>query len=162
MASWEPKDLARILAQDGYAVAKGSGSPTIRSMTEMICEATGKSVWASEWAFQKAVFDHAEALAHDHPEIELMYAVPNGQYRKGQRLEAGVKAGVPDIALPVARHGYHSLYIELKILGNTRTPNQVQWAQMLTRENNFVTCITESLDDVLELLKWYLKGATDA
>lgn len=33
----------------------------------------------------------------------------------------GVKAGVPDICLPVARNGYHGLHIELKA-GKTQQP----------------------------------------
>lgn len=53
-----------------------------------------------------------------YPELKLMYHIPNGGSRN--RLEAanlkkqGVKSGVPDICLPVARGAYHGLYIEMK------------------------------------------------
>lgn len=52
--------------------------------------------------------------------FELAYHVPNGGSRKGgaregARLKAqGVKAGVPDICIAVARGGYMGLYIEFK------------------------------------------------
>lgn len=52
------------------------------------------------------------------PELELMYAIPNGGSRN--KIEAanlkkqGVNPGIPDVCLPVARGGYHGLYIEMK------------------------------------------------
>ena len=52
------------------------------------------------------------------PELALMHHIPNGGGRspgEAKRLKAqGVRAGVPDICLPVSRRGYHGLYIELK------------------------------------------------
>jgi hypothetical protein len=52
------------------------------------------------------------------PELALLYAVPNGGQRNAvvaAKLKAeGVQAGIPDLVLPVARSGYHSLYLELK------------------------------------------------
>lgn len=53
-----------------------------------------------------------------HPELEDLYAIPNGGKRDentAKRLKAeGVKAGTPDTHLPHARSGYHSLFIEMK------------------------------------------------
>lgn len=50
---------------------------------------------------------------------ELLIHIPNGGSRKnrfeGYRLKAqGVKAGVSDLFLPVARGGFHGLWIEFK------------------------------------------------
>lgn len=48
----------------------------------------------------------------------IIYAIPNGGQRNAivaAKLKAeGVLAGVPDIHIPMARNGYHSLYIEMK------------------------------------------------
>ena len=49
---------------------------------------------------------------------QLLFAVPNGGKRNivtavRLRLE-GVRPGVPDLCLPVARNGKHGLYIEMK------------------------------------------------
>lgn len=48
----------------------------------------------------------------------LIYAIPNGGQRNAvvaAKLKAeGVTAGIPDLHIPVSRHGYHSLYIEMK------------------------------------------------
>ena len=52
------------------------------------------------------------------PELALLYHIPNGGTRdaiEGRHLkQQGVKRGVPDLCLPVARENYHALYIELK------------------------------------------------
>ena len=54
----------------------------------------------------------------EHPELDLLYAIPNGGQRNiivAKRMkDEGMKAGVPDLHLPVARGEFHSLYIEMK------------------------------------------------
>ena len=66
--------------------------------------------WLFQWAQDMAVLKWTE--------LALMYHIPNGGSRnkvEAARLKAqGVKKGVPDIFLPVARGGYHGLYIEMK------------------------------------------------
>jgi hypothetical protein len=91
-----------------------------------------------------------------YPELTALYAVPNGAYKsramaaKFQR--EGLKPGVPDICLPVARGGYHALYIEMKrrrivgkrgelLAGEKPGPNQLEWAERLAYHGNkVVTC----------------------
>lgn len=66
-----------------------------------------------------------------HPELEMLYAVPNGGKR--DRIEAahlklqGVKAGVPDLCLAVPKGKYHGLYIELKVGRNKTSEHQDKW-----------------------------------
>jgi len=53
------------------------------------------------------------------PEVaDLIFHVPNGGHRVkavAAKLKAqGVKAGIPDLVLPMARGGYFGLYIEFK------------------------------------------------
>ena len=66
------------------------------------------------WLFQWA----ADMARLKYPELALMHHIPNGGSRnkvEAARLKGqGVKAGIPDIFLPVARGGYHGLYIEMK------------------------------------------------
>nr|WP_286009644.1 VRR-NUC domain-containing protein [Salinicola sp. S1-1-2] len=51
--------------------------------------------------------------AHEHA-----YAVPNGGSRHGleaaKMKQQGVRSGVSDLVIPIARGGYHGLYLELK------------------------------------------------
>lgn len=78
------------------------------------------------WAFYEAAA---------HPELKNLFAVPNGGLRsktEAARLKAaGVKAGVPDIMLAVARSGFHGLFIELKVGKNKTSPLQDEWIERL-------------------------------
>lgn len=65
-----------------------------------------------------------------------MFAIPNGGHRHkatAGRLKAeGVRAGVPDLCLPVPRNGYGALYIELKAPrepGSTKRAGKLSPAQ---------------------------------
>ena len=53
-----------------------------------------------------------------YPELRWMFAIPNGGFRhkrEGGKLKAmGVKAGVPDIMLPIRRGKWPGIVIELK------------------------------------------------
>lgn len=64
---------------------------------------------------QETLFAWAAANEGTHQELRLLFAVPNGGYRHKQTAlrmkRTGVKPGVPDMCLPVARGGYHSLWV---------------------------------------------------
>ena len=66
---------------------------------------------------QETLFEWAEIQAAKYPVLELMYHTPNGGKRDittAKKLKRrGVKPGVPDVCLPVARGNYHGLYIEM-------------------------------------------------
>jgi hypothetical protein len=72
----------------------------------------------------------------------MLYAVPNGGKRDkatAAKLKAeGVKAGVPDVFLPVARGGYHGFYIEMKVGKNKTSPEQNAWLEALKAEGYLV------------------------
>ncbi len=92
----------------------------------------------SEHAEQAALFRWAEFARARLPELALLYAVPNGGHRHkatAARLKAeGVKRGVPDVCLPVARSGAHGLYIEIKTERGKPTPEQLGWIRALRRQ----------------------------
>ena len=60
---------------------------------------------------QQCLFRWAAFQSGRFPELALLYHVPNGGSRKkaeaGRFRAEGVKAGVPDLCLPVARGGFH-------------------------------------------------------
>lgn len=67
-----------------------------------------------------------------------MYHIPNGGSRTkaeaGRFKAEGVKSGVPDICLPVAREQYHGLYIELKRReGGRLSEAQKLWIEALRK-----------------------------
>lgn len=115
-----------------------------------------RCVESNEENEQIALFQWAEFAAVRYPELELMYHVPNEgkrSVRTGSRLKkAGLKSGVPDIVLPVARGGYIGLYIELKYGKNKITENQKNWLRALSEQNHYAAVCYgwEQAKDVIE------------
>src|SRR5699024_2367061 len=107
---------------------KGGGA----AMTDYI-HAEGKT--ESESVEQQTFFQEEADATGTHPDLRLMYHVPNEgkrSARQGARMRAeGLRAGVPDICLPVPRGGYSALYIELKAGRNKPTDDQLAWLAAL-------------------------------
>ena len=78
---------------------------------------------------QQLLFRWAAWCENMYPGIELMHHIPNGGHRSkseaGRFKAEGVKPGIPDIFLPVARGKYHGLYIELKRTDGRATKGQL-------------------------------------
>lgn len=117
----------------------------------------------SEADAQIAVFEWADGYALAHPEIGLLFHVPNGGSRN--RLEAanlkrqGVKAGVPDLVLPVARCGYHGLFIEMKVGKNKTSAEQNEWLDKL-RKQGYYTTVCYGTNQAIDVLTDYIEENT--
>ncbi|OLS61869.1 VRR-NUC domain-containing protein [Pseudomonas putida] len=92
----------------------------------------------------------------------LIYHVPNGGHRlkavaaklKGQ----GVKAGVPDLVLPMARGGYFGLYIEFKAKPPFDAPvsaSQDAFLQRLTSQG-YLAIVCRGSIEAIEMIRAYL------
>ena len=116
----------------------------------------------TESAEQQALFHWAALNERRYPELRMLHHIPNGGKRNiatARRLKAeGVKAGVPDICLPVARCGCHGLYIELKRGKGFRvTELQMAWIQDLAREGYSVhVCV--GWEAAARAIEGYLRG----
>lgn len=114
-----------------------------------------------EAAEQTALFRWAGFMSGQFPEIEMLYHIPNGGSRN--KIEAahlkqqGVKAGVPDLCLPVARGEYHGLYIELKYGKNKPTENQKRWINLL-RSQNYKAEVAYGWEEASKIILEYLKS----
>ena len=108
---------------------------------------------------QMTLFSWAAMQSGKYPELNLLYHVPNGGSRhkaEAGRLRAeGVKAGVPDLCLPVARGQYHGLYIELKAGKNTTTKKQKEWLEYL-RQQGYYTAVCYGWQPAAQLIEQYL------
>lgn len=120
---------------------------------------TNNTITASESGEQISLFQWAKYAACTNPELHLLYHIPNGGKRDkatAARLKReGVKAGVPDICLPVARGKYHGLYIELKAGKNTVTDNQSRWLTELTRQG-YCTAVCYGWEPASKVIEQYL------
>lgn len=91
-----------------------------------------------EASHQEALFQWVAYQTKVHKELELLYHVPNGGKRDAvtarNLARQGVKPGVSDLVLPVARSGYHGLYIELKIEGGSLQDSQIRFLNSVSEE----------------------------
>lgn len=102
-----------------------------------------------------------EDVLEVYPELELLYAVPNGGKRHigtAVKMKAeGVKSGVPDLHLPVARVQYHSLWLEMKAPKGTVSTEQKWWLKRLMLEDHCVA-VCYSAESAKDVLRHYLDG----
>lgn len=114
--------------------------------------------------------EQAELIAQFRAEFaqvgSLLIHIPNGGSRKnafeGWRLKnQGVRAGVSDLLLPVARDGYHGLWIEFKAGAPHNAPvsaAQQEWLRLM-REQGYAAEVCLGVTQAMRVLRTYL-GAT--
>ena len=110
---------------------------------------------------QEALFIWAGRACCTMPELKLLYAIPNGGKRyaaTAARLKrTGVKAGVPDMCLPVARGRWHALYIELKRrTGGAISKAQEEWQAALNDTGNLAV-VCYGWEDAREVIENYVQ-----
>lgn len=122
-------------------------------------------VKTSEAQEQAALFEWAAYNEVNHPELRLLFAIPNGDLRHpvvARRLRAtGTKAGVPDIFLPVARHGYYGLFIELKVGHNRLSEKQSEWICALRYQRYEVEICRNGWNAAADIILRYLGSKED-
>lgn len=113
----------------------------------------------SEAQEQAELFKWAMLARQKYKELELMYHVPNGGRREAKEGAAlkrqGVKAGVPDICLPVGKDGFFGLYIELKVGKNKTSPMQDIWIKRL-QDMNYKVEVCYGWIEAREVIETYL------
>ena len=117
----------------------------------------------SEHQEQVALIRWARMRAATLPQLELLFAIANGGERHqivAAKLKAeGVKPGAPDLCLPVARGGFHGLYLELKRRGGGRlSPEQKIWLERL-QEQGYRATVAYGWDDARQIIESYLGAA---
>lgn len=93
------------------------------------------------------------------------FAIPNGTYIKtpASRAKAkreGLKAGVPDLFLPVAASGFHGLFIEMKRANGAKSDvskAQREWIALLNR-NGYYAAVAFGHADAIEGIEKYIAG----
>lgn len=133
-------------------------------------KAAGRAM--SEDGHQVVLFQWAALAKCKYPELAWLYAVPNGGLRSkavaGKLKAQGVKSGVPDIQLDVARQGFHGLRIELKVpevkavpgITKRKAPGRTSveqdaWLEQL-RSQGYRAEVAYGWSDAMEILVDYL------
>lgn len=106
------------------------------------------------------LFSWAKLNSGKWPELELMHHIPNGGMRsksEAARFKAmGVKRGVSDVFLPVAKGGYHGLYIELKAKDGRPEKEQKEWIAAV-REQGYYAAVCYGGIEAANLVEAYMK-----
>lgn len=114
---------------------------------------------ATEHQEQAALIQWARLHEKKYPELRLLFAIPNGGLRNkataGKLRAEGVKAGVPDLCLPVARLNYHGLYIELKTKSGRLSVSQRMWFYDLLR-NGYLSLVCFGWEAARDAISNYL------
>ena len=113
-----------------------------------------------ESSHQVALFMWAAMVFNQWPELEVMFAIKNEE-KSGSKIvggafkAGGVKKGVPDIFLPVAKKNCYGLFIEMKKPGQKARPEQVEFGNKL-RLKGYGWCCCDSWEKARDVLIEYL------
>jgi hypothetical protein len=110
---------------------------------------------------QAAVIRWARQLAkYGVGELAWLHAIPNGAaVSKSQRLwlwAEGVTRGIADLHLPVARHGFHSFYIEMKKDPSAELRKEQEAFAAFCEDNGILWQRHDEAASAIEAIEWYL------
>ena len=92
----------------------------------------------------------------------LLFAIPNGGQRNiivASKLKAeGVRAGVPDLFLAVARHDGHGLFIEMKKAKGGQTSDKQDAMMAALDEQGYYTIACHGWVEAKQAIEVYLRG----
>lgn len=118
----------------------------------------------SESTEQQLIFEWASWNKNKYPGLETMYHVANEGLRSastGRRLKReGLKSGVSDICVPVAKSGYSNLYIELKSGKNKATESQLKFISGINKYGGKALVVYEA-ENAIEVIQAYFEGRID-
>jgi len=109
---------------------------------------------------QKALMNWLQ-VRHPHA-AKVTYHVPNGGHRvkavAAQLKAQGVKAGVSDLVVAMARGGFHGLYLEFKATpphDAVVSASQLAW-QVAVEQQGYLALVCKGLDEAIKALDDYL------
>jgi hypothetical protein len=116
---------------------------------------------------QATIIDWARTWGAKMDGLDMLHSIPNGavlgnpHYNRfaliGKLKAEGLKPGVSDLFLAVARHGFHGLYIEMKRKrGGVLSEEQKSW-MLRAQEEGYKTAICESAEKAIAAITEYLK-----
>ncbi|HEX4843173.1 MAG TPA: VRR-NUC domain-containing protein [Limnobacter sp.] len=115
----------------------------VKAQSEPGAKPAAKPRGEPEHDMQVRFFQWAQVQAKTVPDLDKLYAIPNGGHRHNAvaaKLRAeGVKKGIPDVKLPVPRGGFVGLAIEFKAGENVPSKEQREKITQLQRDGWCVT-----------------------
>lgn len=111
----------------------------------------------SEDAEQRTTVEYCEAMG-----IPVFHIPNEGKRSKAyaaRMKRVGLRSGVPDLMVPVARGDYHGLFIEMKRRNFTPsklTDSQREWIYTL-KANGYAAFVCAGADKAIRCVDWYME-----
>lgn len=114
----------------------------------------------TEHGEQVTLFQWSSANEYRMPELALLFAIPNAgagaqRGQAGKMKAEGVKSGVPDVAMWVARRGYYGLAIEMKTETGRVSEAQSWWLEQIAKQG-YCAKVCRSFEAARDFIIWYL------
>lgn len=109
---------------------------------------------------QQHIIEWCEYNKFKYPGVNTILHVPNGGKRtriegaKFKRL--GVRAGIPDLFLPIQKQGYGGLFIELKVDKGKVSTKQKEWIENLNI-NGYKAVVCYGFEEAKDIIEGYMK-----
>jgi hypothetical protein len=89
-----------------------------------------------------------------------LFAIPNGSNKSkaaASKFKAeGLRPGVPDLMLPVARGGFHGLFVEMKRVKNSKlSTEQNEWLDFLANQG-YMVVVCKGFEPAKNTIESYL------
>jgi hypothetical protein len=112
---------------------------------------------------QISVMDWVRANEEMHEQLKVIFHTPNSFFGCGYGVivwlkQLGMRKGVYDIIVPIAKNGYSSLWIEIKKDKRKLTPEQKMFSELINKHSDISTkfeVFTDS-DSCIQCIKDYL------
>lgn len=108
---------------------------------------------------QKALIHWARLHRTITPELSLLFAIPNGAHvsdsHRSRLVAQGLKPGVSDLFLPVARGTFHGLWIEMKSQKGYLSEAQKQWLEQMENQS-YAVSVCRTWIEAKEKIEKYL------
>jgi hypothetical protein len=103
------------------------------------------------------------AWCHDnmglYPELKFLLSIPNDwpsdRDTALEMLARGLRPGASDLLLAYPSHGYHALWLELKLPGRRLKDHQAEWLEE-QEALGYATAVCYSWQEARDILVWYL------
>ena len=100
-----------------------------------------------------------QVMTGKYPELALVFAIPNGmpvsKRTRGRFVAEGLMQGVSDLFLPVARGGFHGMFIELKKQNGRVSPEQKAFIAAVQQQGYYAK-VVYGLDEIISTVLEYL------
>lgn len=113
---------------------------------------TQEQIWLMKWSKQPSI-------RSQFPDLKYLFHVPNERSDKAQSIileQMGVKRGVPDLVLPVAKGKYHGLFIEMKRTKDSVVSDDQRWWIEQMGKTGHAAKVCHGWREASEVLMWYL------